>query len=264
MIHYVRINKYLFGVYCMFKSFFTGKHGKIGVLALMIAAFLLSTCVMADEDNKKYTIKTVPGDYAIQADVNLTGSGSGFHAKLLVCTATAATSFGIQFDKHTIAPYTAKAAFMVENIRSNYAGGQDYSWIGQSALGVTSRMMLAFQKKTGTVTMYINGYKVGSVKNPNLRNQSVVMRVEASARKSGDAVSASFSNIKLKRNGKYKKSYKWDTRIFNTGKGLKANIINFTKKSKNIVISGKLSGISSEQDWDSAYENVSGIVQFED
>lgn len=235
---------------------------KISLLTLVMAAFLICSAARADEVNKKYTIKNVPGDYAIQADVTLNGSGSGFHAKLIVATATAATSFGIQFDRHTIAPYTGKAAFMVENIRSNYAGGQDYSWIGQSALGVTTRMMLAFQKKTGKVTMYLNGYPVASVKNPNLRNQTVYLRVEGCARKRGDSVTAAFSDIKLKRNGRYKKNYKWKYEIFNTGKGLSADIQRFSKKDKDIVISGKLGGISRSQDWDSAYNSVSSVVQF--
>ena len=234
----------------------------ISIFALIMTALLMCMCVRADEDNRQYTIKTVPADYAIQTDVTLNGSGTGYHAKILVCTATAATSFGIQFDQHAAAPYTGKAAFMVENIRSNYAGGQSYSWVGQTALGLESNLMLGFQKKTGTINMYVNGYQVASVKNPNLRGKQVYMRVEASARKKGDSVTASFENIKLKRNGKYKKNYKWKTRIFNTGKGLKANIVKFTKKTKSIVISGKLGGISSGADWDSAYEQVSGIVQF--
>jgi len=238
------------------------KFRQIAMLALVMAAFLICSAAHADEINKQYTIKNVPGDYAIQTDVELNGSGSGFHAKLIVATASAATSFGIQFDRHTIAPYTAKAAFMVENIRSNYAGGQDYSWIGQSALGVTTRLMLAFQKKTGKVTMYINGYPVASVKNPSLRNKQVYLRVEGSARKRGDAVSATFRDIKLKRNGKYKKNYKWKYEIFNTGKGLTADVVSFSRKDKSIVISGKLGGISRNQDWDSAYNSVSSVVQF--
>ena len=239
------------------------KIGRVAGVAMVLAVFFMCICAGADEANRQYNIKNVPGDYAIQADVNLNGSGSGFHAKILVCTATAATSFGIQFDRHAAAPYTGKAAFMVENIMSNYAGGQAYSWVGQSALGVTSRLMLSFQKKTGLVTLYVNGYPVSAVRNPNLKGQQVYMRVEASARKSGDSVDASFKNIQLKRNGKYKKSAKWRTRTFNTGKGLEADIVNFSKKSKEIEISGRLKGISSSQDWDSAYESVSGIVQFQ-
>ena len=134
-----------------------------GLAVCLFAVLMLSMLVSADEKNKKYNIRTVPGDYAIQADVTLSGSGSGYHAKLLVCTATAATSFGIQFDKHAAAPYTGKAAFMYENIMSNHPGGQKYGWYGQSALKTKCRLMLAFTKKTGKVTVK-KGLKKGTYK----------------------------------------------------------------------------------------------------
>ena len=53
-----------------------------------------------------------------------------------------------------------------------------------------------------------------------------------------------------------------DISIFDTGKGLSADIQCFSKKDKDIVISGKLGGISRSQDWDSAYNSVSSVVQF--
>ena len=230
-----------------------------GLALCALAVLMFTMLVSADEKNKKYTIKTVPGDYAIQADVTLSGSGSGYHAKLLVCTASAATSFGIQSDKHAAAPYTGKAAFMYENILSNYRGGQKYGWYGQSALKTKVRLMLAFKKKSGKVTFYVNGYKMGSVKNKNLKNKQVYLRVEGSARKKGDKINAVFSNIKLKRAGKYQKKYPWKLRVFDTNKKIKSNISQFAS-SRTITISGKIAGIGG--DWDSNYGSVSGVVQF--
>ena len=230
-----------------------------GLAICLFAVLMLSMLVSAGETKKKYDIRTVPGDYAIQADVTLSGSGSGFHAKLLVCTATAATSFGIQFDKHAAAPYTGKAAYMYENILSNRAGGQKYGWYGKSALKKKCRLMLAFTKKTGKVTFYVNGRKVGSVKNKNLKNKQVYLRVEASARKKGDKVRAVFRNIRLKRAGKYDGKYPWKLRVFDTNKKMKSNISKYAS-SKLIIIAGKIAKISG--DWDSNYGSVSGIVQF--
>jgi hypothetical protein len=234
---------------------------KAAAAVLIFSVLMLATLVSADEDNKKYTIKTVPGDYAIQANVKLSGSGTGFHAKLLVCTATAATSFGIQYDQHAPAPYTGKACFMYENVMSNAPGGQRYDRLGQTALKVKSKLMLAFTKRTGEVSFYVNGYKIGSVVNPNLRNRQVYLRVEGCARKRGDKVKAVFTNIKLKRQGIYNKKYPWSLRVFDTNKKIRSNISKFVS-SRKIVVSGKIAGISSAADWDSAYNSVSGVVQF--
>ncbi len=68
-------------------------------------------------------------EYTIETDMVLSGSGSGYHAKLVACTATSAVSFGIQYDKHARAPYTGKAWFMIENVAHNGAGGQNYIWV---------------------------------------------------------------------------------------------------------------------------------------
>ena len=86
---------------------------------------------------------------AIEADITLTGSGSGYHAKLVLCTPTSAVSYGIQYDKCASAPYTGKAMAMIENVASNAAGGQSYSRPGNRELqpGKTYHMMMTVDKK---------------------------------------------------------------------------------------------------------------------
>ena len=54
------------------------------------------------------TIENTASEYSIEADVSLTGTGTGYHAKLVACTATSAFSFGIQHDEYAAAPYTGK------------------------------------------------------------------------------------------------------------------------------------------------------------
>ena len=207
----------------------------------------------------KATIENTASAYIIEADVNLSGSGTGYHAKLVAVTPTSAISFGIQYDQYARAPYTGKTMFMVENVRSNNPGGQDYYWVKQGAPRKTYHLMLAVEKN-GTCKCYIDGKLVKTVKNKNLANQTLYLRVEGSARKKGDSVNAVFSNIKLKAKT-YSPDTVWGTYAFITNRGMKADVSSFSTLGK-IAIKGTIKGISSSQDWDSAYDKVSGIIQF--
>lgn len=206
------------------------------------------------------TIENTASEYSIEADITLSGTGSGYHAKLVACTATSAVSFGIQYDKHARAPYTGKAWFMIENVAHNGAGGQNYIWVQEAARNKTYHVMLAV-KKDGTCNCYVNGKLAKSVKNPSLAKTTVYLRVEGSARLNGDSVNATFSNIKLKADGKYNADKVWGTHDFTTNKGIKSDASAYAA-SKKVTIKGKVSGLASGQDWDSAYEQVSGIIQF--
>lgn len=207
-----------------------------------------------------YTISNTKSAYTIEADVTLSGTGTGYHAKLVACTPTSAVSFGIQYDQWAVAPYTGKTMFLVENVYSNAAGGQQYVRTGTAATNKKFHLMLAVLSD-GTCNVYVDGAKVGSVKNPQLANQTIALRVEGSARKNGDSVKAVFSNIKLKGNGSYNSSQIWSTYNFDTNDGVKSNTSKF-QSSKTITISGKIKNLTASQDWDNAYEKVSGIIQF--
>lgn len=207
-----------------------------------------------------YSISNTKSAYTIEADVTLSGTGTGCHAKLVACTPTSAVSFGIQYDKWAVAPYTGKTMFMVENVYSNAAGGQQYIRTGTAARNKKFHLMLTV-KNDGTCNVFVNGSKVGSVKNPQLANQTIALRVEGSARKNGDSVKAVFSNIKLKGDGAYSSSRLWYTHNFDTNDGVKSDTSKFAS-SKSITISGKIKGLTAAQDWDNAYEKVSGIIQF--
>lgn len=195
---------------------------------------------------------------AIEADITLKGSGTGYHAKLVLCTPTSAVSFGIQYDQCAAAPYTGKAMAMIENVKSNAAGGQTYSRPGnkQLKLGKTYHMMITVDKK-GKGNVYLDYKKIGSFSNAGLANQAVYIRVEGAVRLNGDKVNATFDNIRLKQGGTYVAGKKYGGWIPKSNKSIK------TKKTDNknkVVISGRGSGING--DWDSDYENVSGIFQF--
>ena len=195
---------------------------------------------------------------AIEADITLTGSGTGYHAKLVLCTPTSAVSYGIQYDKCASAPYTGKAMAMIENVASNAAGGQSYSRPGNRELqpGKTYHMMMTVDKK-GNGNVYLNYKKIGSFSNAGLANQAVYIRVEGAVRLNGDQVKATFDNIKLRQGGKLEADKKYGGWFPSSNKGIKTKKVNNKNK---VVISGTGSGING--DWDSDYENVSGIFQF--
>ena len=207
------------------------------------------------------SIENTSSSYSIEADVKLAGTGSGYHAKLVACTATSATSFGIQYDKYGIPPYTDKTAFIVENVKSNNPGDQDYSRTGFAARNKTYHLMLTI-RKNGRCEFYVDGVRVGYAINKNLANQNdIALRIEGSARLNGDSVSASFSNIRIKKNGEYDAERSWNTYDFTTNTGIKANTSRF-ETARAVTIKGKVNGLTKDQDWDCAYDKVSGIIQF--
>lgn len=201
-------------------------------------------------------ITNVNADAAIQTDVFLGGAGTGFHGKLLVQTPTAAVSFGLQYDAEGNGVYRNEAGFMFENVKSNNAGDQDYSWTGYGQLGKYYRLMLAYHKD-GTVVAYVNGNEVGKVHNPNIANTNVTLSVEGSARKNGDSVDAVFDDIKLKGSGAYDANKVWEPNVSKTNTG-----IDVIRSGNRIEIKGAVTGLGNDQDWDNAYNSVSGVAQF--
>lgn len=208
------------------------------------------------------TIENTKSELAIEADVKLTGKGSGCHAKLVMATPSSAVSFGLQYDQWAEAPYTGKTMALIENISSNNTGGQRYTRPGNIALQLnkTYHLMMTVDKK-GNGDVYLDYKKIGSFSQPNLASEKCYLRIEACARLNGDSVNATFSNIKCKWNGKFDpskvlgKSLQWNEFKQNAGLNYKYN------KGKSIQIYGTVQGING--DWDSDYNSVSDILQFQ-
>ncbi|MGN0160261.1 MAG: hypothetical protein ACI4AQ_02605 [Lachnospiraceae bacterium] len=206
------------------------------------------------------TIAGTPSWASIEADVSLSGSGTGFHAKLVMCTPTSAVSYGIQYDSCAAAPYTGKTMALVENIGSNNPGGQSYFRPGNVELQLDqSYHMMLTLNRDGSGSVYLDCNKIGDFYNPNLAYQDIVyLRVEGSGRKNGDSVYATFNNIRLKVNGTYQSGKEWGMHEFQQN----PSIGSAAYSTSNIVISGYVSGIGDNEDWDSRYNDVSGIIQF--
>lgn len=209
------------------------------------------------------TIENTKSQLTIEADVKLTGKGSGYHAKIVMATPSSAVSFGIQYDEHATPPYTGKAMALIENVASNDPGGQRYTRPGNKSLKLnkTYHLMMTVNKQ-GNGDVYLDYKKIGSFSQPNIAKEPCYLRIEACARLNGDSVKATFSNIKCKWNGKYDsskvlgKSLQWVE--FKQNQGLKYK---YNKKSNNIVISGTVQG--AHGDWDVDYNGVQDILQFQ-
>lgn len=219
-----------------------------------------------------WNIDNVPEPYAIEADVVLTGTGSGYQAKLVFVSPSSGATFGPQFDTGARAPYTNRNVLLAENILHNGAGGQDYQWPGSASgidvpLGQPIHLMLGLGYD-GTWRAYYNGAVVGTYNNPNLTSQAIrsqsaepllKARVEVSAKHEGDSVNATFTNIKVKNVNESVRF--WGLVPVPSCPTITPSVM-AGEYNKNIQISGALTGIGGA-DWDSAYDAVSGIMEFE-
>lgn len=201
------------------------------------------------------TIENTSCSVALEADVKLSGSGTGYHAKLVMGNGTSAVSFGMQYDSGAMAPYTGKTMALIENISSNNAGGQNYERPGNKELKLnkTYHLMMVIDE-SGHGSVYLDYKKIGSFYQPSLSNFNY-MRLESCARLNGDSVNAQFSNVRYKVGRKsdpvevVKKSQVKEIKS-NPGLGYK-----YDKKTNTFTMFGTIYGING--DWDSDFDGVS-------
>lgn len=253
------------------------------VTAFVVALSLALTVVpsITAKAAKKYTVDNVKDYYAISTDVTLGGTGTGYHAKIGYVVSGAAFSFGIQHDEFASAPYTGLDALMVENVYSNDPGGQRYDWLATLNPGQKYNLMLSLSK-SGDLTVYLDGKALKTYKNKGLKTYSgsniqkylanPQARVEGAGRLNGDTVNARFNNIVVKE-GKYRNNKKYASTnkyaedvkrtFFMPQKFITNPTLKVALKKKSVKVSGSISGLPAGMDWDSAYEDVSGLVQFQ-
>ncbi|MCI5879052.1 MAG: hypothetical protein MRZ93_11735 [Lachnospiraceae bacterium] len=196
---------------------------------------------------------------AIEADVTLTGYGTGFHAKLVMATATSAVSFGIQYDAYAVAPYTGKTMALIENVKSNDPGQQEYIRPANRdlQLGQTYHLMLVVNQD-GSGNVYIDNECIGSFYNPNLAAKDLSLRIEGSGRKDGDQLTATFQNVRLKKGMSNYVERAWNTQNYQTNPTM--NIIR--NEWDDITFTGYISGLGATGDWDNRYNDVSFVVAY--
>ena len=208
-------------------------------------------------------IKNTNSYATIEADVKLSGTGTGNHAKLLYQTPTAAVSFGLQYDLWAAEPYTNQTYYLCENVESNNPGAQRYFYYGTTSKDAWHHIMMTYDIG-GIVSFYVDGNMVGQVWNPSLENGQLYFSAEGAARLDGDTVDANFKNIRLKSHNVYDSTSSWPTYdvVTNPGIGISKTGFDFSNPSTGTVrISGTIVGLGG-LDWDSAYDRVSGVVRF--
>ena len=216
------------------------------------------------------TISSLGERYAaIEATVTLSGTGTGYSAKILLQSGTSgsAMSFEIQYDAFARAPYTGRATYHVENVIHNGPGGQDNQWYGFAQLGVPTRMMMVLDTQTGIVDLYVNGEKVGSAGNTFLLQGMLCASVEGGVRLEGDTVNASITDIRFKKPGT---AYTEGDSVFfwQCVSRNPALAVSYSGAptggwctSSNFNVAGTAVGLGG-LDWHTAYLNVSGTATY--
>lgn len=218
-----------------------------------------STQLGADD----FDIRKMPsGSTVIEGDLTLTGTGTGYHAKFVVGNAVSAVSFGIQYDTASgNGAVRGKQGLLVENIASNNAGGQSYFWPGNIVVepGKPAHLMLCIDS-VGHCTAYYNYKKIADFDNPGLSSSNgLYARAEACARLEGETVDAKFTNLKVSYPAfPYTAEQIGAPQQFKTTNSCPTMNVE-CNTFKSIRIFGTVTGIGG-QDWDSAYDSVSGYA----
>ncbi len=218
----------------------------------------------SEQENPNGVLDALPlaDTVAISANVALSGSGTGYHAKLVIGTADAAVSFGLQYDEYAISPYAGCTAFLVENVLSD--AEQQYTRFAYDesvyALQYAPyNLTLAVSANTGKVCVYVFDQLVGTVNNPNLVGKQLYAWVEGAARVRGDSVTAEFGKVRVLENGEINNHPQ--VSFVQMADGIYTDIA-VNSQPTSILVSGKLLSLDPGYDWDSAPTSVNGYVRF--
>ena len=156
-------------------------------------------------DKTNASLFEMDGSYAgIEANLSLTGSGSGCHAKINIHDSYgAAVSFGIQYESALSSnhPYATdnNVAFLVENVMSHGTEpglrGKEYHFLGRANLGQEYKMAISWYDDN-SLRFYLNGdeyFRTTTTLTPPL-----FFQVEGSAMKNGDTINALFTDVRVK------------------------------------------------------------------
>lgn len=232
------------------------------VLALIMGLCVPSMEGSAAKKQKKWEFDDLKDKYVIAANVKVDGYGVGYHSKLVfVAQPECAVSFGIQYDDDAWPPYKSRLALLFEDIYSNKhePGEQVYYRPSDVKLKINKyyHLMMAMDKK-GKADVYFNHKKIATYRNKKMAGKDIFPRVEGCAKYNGDIVKTEFKNIQVKIKD-YDDLDFLDTTHFDTAPNIKSTVLN----PSHVLVQGYLSGLNPGEHWDSAYESVSGIVQYD-
>lgn len=181
-------------------------------------------------------IKAAPGVYAIESDVYLSGSGSGYHAKIVISNGGNATvSFGIQHDNESGHDFArGKCALMIEDCTPD-PSHRNYPFPKESEGGIvvgeasgSAHLMLVLDGNNGHCDFYYNGTQVYSLDSPEMTvTDPVNLQIKVEGAADGhSSVVAKFKNTIVK----YR--YYEQFRIATRGIG---NLVPFSEGGRNFT-----------------------------
>ena len=165
-----------------------------------------STIVKADHKHILFARWKLP-DISVEADLTLSGSGSGWHGKLVLYNPADGTaiSFGIQHDAHSALGFANKDALMFESI---FQPEPKYKAFKEVEPGVKHHIRIAYDKSRSIAIGYCDGAKIAEMSSPKM-DKWFVVGIEASSRLTGDTVDAHFENIVIYANDNQEPSGYW-------------------------------------------------------
>lgn len=205
------------------------------------------------------------GSYvAVEADMNLEGSGTGYHAKVDISSTAgnAVASFGIQYEQNMSYKYSQfpnNTCFLVENVMSHAteAGpeGKEYFYVSPAELGSTARVRIAWFKGDNTLRFYVNGREISRTA-ATFEDGTFIVAAEGSVAHDGDQIDAAFSNVKVKGKGTMR-DLQWDQEDHF---GLKSAVTTGSDGLPSMTVTGAadIPGINPETgtawDWDTCFK----------
>lgn len=154
------------------------------------------------------TFEQDPGYVVIEANVRLTGTGTGYHAKIDI-SGSGTASFGIQYEQNINKSSNPKikaaggknnTVFLLENVMSHAteAGkvGKNYTYIQNANLNTTYKLRLSWHKEDNTLHCFVNDKEIYSEK--TTFKAPFTFATEGSCAHNGDSIDATFTNVRIK------------------------------------------------------------------
>jgi glucan-binding YG repeat protein len=142
------------------------------------------------------TSKKMKCDMAIETDITVSGTGTGWHGKIAVLDGYKAISFGIQHDSMSALGFPSQDALMFESIPDLATAANPHYQAFKAVGPGKHRIRLELYRSEGVAKGYCDGAFVGQVPMAAVGDNGIrAVTLEAIPRKTGDTANVKFSNI---------------------------------------------------------------------
>ena len=182
----------------IFNGWYTAKSGGSQITAASTVKITKSTRLYAQWEAELQTT----ADFVIETKINVSGTGSGWHGKLVIQDGNVGISFGIQRDTHSGIGSRTQPYIMFESVRNNPAY-HNYKGYRTVAPGWHT-LRLEYYRSENKAIGYCDGEYIAEIYVQPLSASYLVISREAIPRLSGDTVDASFKDMFV-----YSRSYNY-------------------------------------------------------